>query len=183
MIEEMFSVVDIETTGGSTTNDAITEIAVVNLWRGEVIDEWSTLVNPGKRIPPHIVELVGITDAMVADAPPFSNVVQDFLDHTGESVFVAHNVSFDRRFLKHNVEGLGLIWAMEQELCTLKLAKRQIPAGTTGSYKLRDLTRHYEVASPVSHRALADAQATARLLVKMIEMSGARNVGELIDGF
>ena len=103
LIDTTFVVVDLETTGGSSKNDSITEIGAVKIRGGEVIGEFQTLVNPGFPIPPYITVLTGITDAMVVTAPPTGEALFSFLEFAGspdDTVLVAHNSPFDIGFLK-----------------------------------------------------------------------------------
>lgn len=95
-----FVIVDLETTGGRPGEDAITEIGAVKVRGGEVLGEMATLVDPGRSIPPHIVEITGITTAMVVDAPRIERVLPAFLEFARGSVLVAHNAPFDTGFLK-----------------------------------------------------------------------------------
>jgi len=109
-----FVVVDLETTGGSSRMDAITEIGAVKVRGGEVLGEFSTLVDPGRSIPPQIVQLTGITDAMVVDAPREASVVPSFLEFARGSVLVAHNAPFDIGFLKAACERLAISWPADR---------------------------------------------------------------------
>ena len=112
LAEIVFVVVDLETTGGAGVDAGITEIGAVKVQGGEVIGEFTTLVNPGTAIPPFIAALTGITDAMVSSSPGVCTAVTMFLDFAGECVFVAHNAPYDIGFLKvlaPNLRSLGQI--------------------------------------------------------------------------
>ena len=118
--ERKYAIVDIETTGGLATRDKITEIAIV-LHDGEkVIDQYQTLVNPERSIPPYISDMTGITDQMVADAPLFCEVAKDIVLKTEGAVFVAHNARFDYGFLREEFARLGYAYTRKQ-LCTVRL--------------------------------------------------------------
>ena len=128
--ETTFVVVDLETTGGraragdGATADAITEIGAVKVRAGEVIGEFATLVDPGRAIPPKIVELTGITTAMVRDAPAITAVLPMFLEFARGAVLVAHNAGFDIGFLRAAAEQCGIAWPRPPVLCTVRLARR-----------------------------------------------------------
>ncbi|MCC5697540.1 3'-5' exoribonuclease, partial [Klebsiella pneumoniae] len=131
-----FVVVDLETTGTDRTGDAITEIGAVKIRGGEVLGEFTTLVNPGRDIPPSIVAITGITNEMVADAPPLDSVLPAFLEFSRGAVLVAHNAPFDIGFLRANCERLGLPWPKPQVVDTVRLAKRVITKDETPNYRL-----------------------------------------------
>ncbi len=176
-----FAVVDVETTGGGfAKGHRITEIAVVAVTRGTVEDAYSTLVHPGRMIPRRIQSLTGITDAMVAAAPPFDAVADRLLERLKGRVFTAHNVSFDWGF----VEGQLLEARGEApggpRLCTVKMGRALAPG--LGSYALDSLARHFRVPIEGRHRALGDALATARVLVHLLdaaEREGASDMAAL----
>ncbi len=161
-----YVVVDIETTGSDPGRHRITEIGAVRVRGGEIVDEWSTLVHPGRRIPGFIVRLTGITDEMVAEAPSFDEVAAGFRDFLGDAVFVAHRASFDHGFLKAEFARLGERLG-GPVLCTVVEARRHFPG--LPSYGLAALCRHFEIPLETHHRALCDARATAAVLLKIRE--------------
>ncbi len=126
--ETTFVVVDLETTGGRMTAgagavaDAITEIGAVKVRGGAVLGEFATLVDPQRSIPPQIVQLTGITTAMVCDAPTIDAVLPMFLEFARGAVLVAHNARFDVGFLRAAAERCGIGWRRPQVLCTVALA-------------------------------------------------------------
>lgn len=156
-----YVVVDIETTGSSAKWNRITEIGAVKLRGEEIVAEWSTLVNPGRRIPKSITALTGITDAMVADAPAFVDVADAFHDFLGDAVFAAHRAAFDYGFLRAEYERIGRDFRCPT-LCTVVMARRVFPG--LPSYGLAHLCRELGVPLDSHHRALCDAKATAELL-------------------
>lgn len=158
---QIYSVVDIETTGGRQSGNAITEIAVVKVKGGAIIDEWSTLINPQKQIPRHITHLTGIDNKMVRDAPVFSEIASQLKEQLNNSIFVAHNVGFDYGFIKAAYNALGQTFRMPK-YCTVKNARRAFPGHQ--SYSLGKLTRALDINLDNHHRALDDARATAHLL-------------------
>ncbi|MGO3301288.1 MAG: 3'-5' exonuclease, partial [Pseudoalteromonas sp.] len=162
---QIYSVVDIETTGSLKGDNRITEIGLVQLQHGEVIERWSTLVNPQQRIPKFIVSLTGITDAMVYNAPTFAEIVDTLLEKLKGSIFVAHNVNFDYGFIRKECEMAGHRFKMPK-MCTV-VESRKAFAGLK-SYSLGNLSAHFNLNLTDHHRALADATATAELL-KLIQ--------------
>lgn len=159
--------VDIETTGARPTCDAITEIAIIRIEDGVETARWQSLIHPGRRIPPWIVHLIGITDAMVADAPPFAEVADTVATLLAGCVFVAHNVRFDHVFLRNAFAALehGEISAMDDEvapmnspmLCTLRLARALYPGYR--HHGLDALIARHGLACAARHRAMGDADA------------------------
>lgn len=114
---KIYSVIDIETTGGSRKGNKITEIAIINFDGEKIVDEFQTLINPEMRIPGHITRLTGINDQMVADAPKFYEVAKKIVEMTEGNIFVAHNVFFDLNFIKHEFSELGYSY-LRDKLCT-----------------------------------------------------------------
>ena len=162
----MFAVIDIETTGGRAERDRITEIAII-LHDGEkVVDTFSTLINPCCKIPSNITQLTGITDAMVANAPPFFEVAKRILELTENAVFVAHNVRFDYGFVKAAFKDLGYNYQRET-LCTVRMSRATFKG--LPSYSLGNLCNSLDIRIENRHRAMGDAQATAILLGKYLK--------------
>ena len=137
--ETTFVVVDLETTGGSADTEAITEIGAVKVRGGEVVGEFATLVDPGRSIPPYIVELTGITTAMLIGAPRIERVLPGFLEFARGSVLVAHNARFDMGFLQAAASRLDIAWPRFRVLCTVKLARRVLTRDEAPSVKLSAL--------------------------------------------
>lgn len=159
--EQIYSVVDIETTGGRKSGNAITEIAVVKVKGGEIVAEWSTLVNPQRPIPRHITHLTGIDNAMVKNAPVFADIADELKQQLDNTIFVAHNVGFDYGFIKAAYESVRQTFRMPK-YCTVKSARKAFPG--LSSYSLGKLTKEFDIDLENHHRALADATATAHLL-------------------
>lgn len=159
-----YVVVDIETTGAPASRHRITEIGAVRVRGGEIVEEWSSLVNPERRIPSFIRSLTGITDEMVSDAPTFEQIGPDFRAFLGDAVFVAHRAPFDYGFLQSEFQRLGQDLRCAT-LCTVVEMRRHFPG--LPSYGLAKLCAHFEVPLESHHRALCDARATAHLLLKI----------------
>ena len=172
LAEVTFVVVDLETTGGSPNNSAITEIGAVKVRGGQVLGEFQSLVNPRIDIPPFIAVLTGITDAMVAGAPTIGAVLPAFIEWARGTVLVAHNAPFDLGFLRANCQSLGLTWPTFESLDTARLARRVLTRDEAPDCKLSSLARIFRSSTTPSHRALADARATTDVLHGLLERVG-----------
>jgi DNA polymerase-3 subunit epsilon len=154
--------VDLETTGMAAATDAITEVAIVRVTMdpdgtaAPTVDEWSTLVNPGRRIPPEIQGLTGITDAMVRHAPPFAAIATEISARTADALFVAHNARFDYGFLKHAFARIDGSFNA-RVLCTVKLSRRLFPDAP--GHGLDAVIARHALTAGDRHRALGDARA------------------------
>lgn len=185
--ETTFVVVDLETTGGraqgteAATPDAITEIGAVKVCGGAVLGEFATLVDPQRSIPPQIVQLTGITTAMVRDAPTIDAVLPMFLEFAGDAVLVAHNAGFDIGFLRAAAERCQIDWPRPRVLCTVRLARRILSREEAPSVRLAELARLFAVATRPTHRALDDARATVEVLHALIERVGNQGIHSYAD--
>ena len=177
--ETTFVVVDLETTGGRARPgpdgrqcDAITEIGAVKIRGGRILGEFATLVDPGRAIPPQIVQLTGITTAMVCAAPTIDAVLPMFLEFCRGAVLVAHNAGFDIGFLKAAATHCAIPWPNPPVLCTVKLARRVLTRDEAPSVALGALARLFRTSTEPTHRALDDARATVDVLHGLIERVG-----------
>ena len=177
LFDAPLAIVDLETTGGRPARDRVTEIAVVEIDSGEMVSEWSTLVNPGTSIPPWIQALTGITNDMVAGAPVFEELAPGLFERLAGRVFVAHNARFDYGFLRHAFERAGLDF-QARTLCTVKLSRRLYPG--YARHNLDSLIdRHrlkFDLHGAARHRALGDARAVWQFLRVAAEERGAAMV-------
>jgi len=164
-----YSVVDIETTGGKAGQGRITEIAIFIMEGEKIVDEFISLVNPESRIPPYISRLTGITNKMVEDAPKFYEIARRIVEITEDTIFVAHNASFDYNFIKKEFESLGYDYVREV-ICTVALSRKVIPGHS--SYSLGQLCNELNIPLSNRHRAGGDAHATALLLKHLIAKNG-----------
>jgi DNA polymerase-3 subunit alpha (Gram-positive type) len=168
LLETDFVVFDLETTGAKAPPCRITEIGAWRISNGSITEEFHTLVNPECPIPAFISSLTGITDEMVRDAPVFNDVAEMFMDFIGDSVLVAHNASFDMRFLNHEI---GLLYedyrVANPCLCTVHLSRKLLP--DIENHKLKTVAQHFEISLVNHHRASEDARATAEIFVHLIE--------------
>jgi len=175
--EARFTVLDVETTGGSPSSDRILEVGAVRVERGRIDGSFATLVNPGVPIPPFISSMTGIREEMVAGAPSFPAVAEEIARFIGESVLVAHNLPFDLGFLNQELRrSCGFILA-NPSLCTVRLGRRLLPH--LPDRRLDTLADHYGMSFRGRHRALGDAEVTARLLLKFIVLLEEKGVEDL----
>ncbi|MEI7589615.1 MAG: 3'-5' exonuclease [Chitinophagia bacterium] len=172
-----FAVVDIETTGSTPQSAGITEIAIVIHNGVEVTGKYVTLINPRHKIPPFIVNMTGISDAMVAEAPLFEEVAPQIYNLLNGRVFVAHNVSFDYSFVHFLLGRSGFQWSAPK-LCTIKLSRRVFPG--LEKYGLGSLTRDLGIKIEGRHRAWGDAAATAQVLTMAIAKEGMNPIHSLL---
>ncbi|MDV6012711.1 DEDD exonuclease domain-containing protein [Haloechinothrix sp. LS1_15] len=173
--EVTFVVLDLETTGGRPAHDRITEIGAVKVRGGQLLGEFSTLVNPGRPIPPQVASLTGITDAMVADAPELATVLPAFLEFAAGDVLVAHNARFDLGFLRAACSAHGYARPDHRVLCTVRLARHVLSRRDAPSCKLSALATLFGARTP-EHRALHDARATVDVLHALLERVGSLGV-------
>ena len=162
-----YVVFDLETTGSSAGEGAITEIGALKVVRGRVVDEFATLVDPKRPIEPFVVRLTGITNRIVADAPGIAEVMPLFEEFVEGCVLVGHNVRFDCAFVAAARGGVPLPNPM---LDTLRLARSLVPG--LKRYRLASLVSHFGVRATPNHRALADAAATAGVFLKLLRLLG-----------
>ncbi|MFR1939725.1 MAG: exonuclease domain-containing protein, partial [Actinomyces urogenitalis] len=183
--ETTFVVVDLETTGAGPGSHTITEIGAVRVRGGQVEDELSTLVNPGRAIPAQITVLTGITNAMVAGAPPVPEALERFLQWARlweeETVLVAHNARFDVGHLRGAARALELDWHEPRVLDTLALARRAWTRSEVPNHRLATLASFVGSPTRPTHRALDDARATVDVLHAALEVLGPLGVTHLED--
>jgi DNA polymerase III subunit epsilon len=179
LAEVTFVVVDLETTGGSPQDDAITEIGAVKVRGGEVLGEFQTLVDPGRDIPPYISVLTGITTAMVVAAPRIGTVLPSFLEFARGAVLVAHNAPFDIGFLKAACATTGVAWPPAASVDTAVLARRLLTSDEVPNCKLATLAPYFRTTTEPCHRALADARATVDVLHGLFERLGPLGITTL----
>ncbi|HEX8423901.1 MAG TPA: exonuclease domain-containing protein [Pyrinomonadaceae bacterium] len=176
--ETDYVVVDVETTGAKTPPARITEIGAYRVSRGRIVAEFQTLVNPQMPIPSFIVMLTGITDAMVKSAPLFSEVAQDLLTFIDRAVLVAHNAPFDVRFLNHEISRVFPGKRMfNAQLCTVSLSRRVVPELV--NHRLHTVAEHFAVPIKNRHRAAGDAEATAEVFLRLLELLQQNGVRDL----
>ncbi|NNL31147.1 MAG: 3'-5' exonuclease [Gemmatimonadetes bacterium] len=173
-----YAVVDVETTGGKyERGHGITEVAIVEVEGGTIVDEYQTLVNPGRRVPTRIARLTGITDSMLLHAPVFSEVAEDVFRRLDGRVFVAHNARYDWGWLRLQLgDALGAVPETDR-LCTVRLARRLLPE--LRRRNLDALTEFFRIPIHQRHRAYGDALATARVLLPLLDLADGMGLGDL----
>ncbi len=178
-IDTTYCVLDLETTGFSATTEKITEVGIMKVKNGEVIDQFSCFVNPQKHIPQRVTEVTNITDDMVKDAETIEQVFPQILAFIEGSVLVAHNAPFDMGFLKQNAINLGYEFDYTY-LDTLSLAKDLFP--DYKKYKLGKIAENLGIKVEVAHRALDDVDTTVKVFHVMLDMlkkRGAKTVDDI----
>ena len=178
-IDTEYCVFDLETTGISHITEKITEVGIIKIKNGEIIDTFECFVNPEKPIPPKVVEVTHITDDMVKDAETIDKVMPKVLEFMGDSVLVAHNADFDIGFMKYNCEQLGLKFEYTH-IDTLRLAKAIFPEFT--KYKLGIIADKLGIKVDVAHRALDDVKTLVAVFKEMIERAKDKKA-KTIDDF
>ena len=159
---------DIETTGLSPVTDQIVELSAVKVQSGEIVDEFSTLVNPGIHIPYTASSINGITDDMVKDAPGIDQVITDFAAFVGDFVLMGHNIiRFDFKFIQRDaLKYLGREFQNDR-VDTLWVANRYLP--DLKSRSLQNLAYHYGISYEGAHRALADCHINKKVYDRLLK--------------
>ena len=173
-LDDTYVVFDIETTGLSKEKEMITEIGAVKVADGKIIDRFSTFVNPQRPISAEITKLTGLTDDMVKDAPTIENVLPEFLKFCEDTVLVAHNASFDTGFIRIAAERAGLGELHHTIVDTLELARALLPE--LNKHKLDIVCEHLGVTLNGHHRAVNDAEATAEVFIKFLDMLAEKKI-------
>jgi DNA polymerase-3 subunit epsilon len=170
----MYAIIDVETTGLSPRFEKITEIAIFIHDGKQVVDEFTTLINPERPIPYRIMQMTGITNRMVEDAPKFYEVAKKIVELTEDKVLVGHNVAFDYNFLKQEFCELGYEYKRDK-ICTARLSRKIIPFRK--SYGLGNLCNDLHIENPQRHRAAGDAIATTRLFELLLSVDPDAVIG------
>ncbi len=177
-INTTYCVLDLETTGLSAKTEKITEIGIMKIQNGEVVDEFCEFVNPEKPIPKRVQEVTNITDEMVANSPTIDVLFPKVLDFIKDSVLVAHNASFDIGFLKNVAKNLGYKFDYTY-VDTLPLARKLYPE--LKKHKLGKIAEHLKIKVEVAHRALDDVDTTVKILKEMMKTLKERGAKKVLD--
>jgi DNA polymerase-3 subunit epsilon len=173
----LYAVVDIETTGGHASANGITEVAI-NIHDGkQIVESYTTLINPKQAIPVYITALTGIDDTMLQDAPTFEDVALQIYQLLNDKIFVAHNVNFDYSFLKHHLSAAGYDLQCKK-LCTVRLSRKLIPGKS--SYSLGKLCTALQIPIQNRHRAAGDADATSILFNLLLDHDQEGVIAEML---
>ena len=178
--ETEFVVLDVEAIGARNVPARVIELGAFRLRSGSIIGEFQTLIDPEVPLPRFITALTGITNAMVAGAPRFAEVVGAWLDFSGDAVLVAHNAMFDLPLLNQEIARIFPGSRMRNaELCTVKLARRFMPS--LESHSLDALAEHFALEIQKRHRAAGDAKATAQILLRLLDQMQHKGVRTLAE--
>src|SRR6202042_3545699 len=158
--------VDLETTGGNPAYHRITEIGIVRVQNGELLEEWSSLVNPECPISPYIEAFTGISSEMVADAPLFADLAATVFEKLRGAVFIAHNARFDHSFLRPQFRKVGMAYCADA-VCTVKLSRRLFPQHAR--HNLDAVMERHGLSCSARHRALGDARVLYDLWQKLLQ--------------
>ncbi len=169
----MYCIVDIETTGNGIKGNRITEISIFKFDGYEVVDEFTSLVDPECEIPFFITGLTGIDNETVRGAPKLEEIANKILEITKDCIFVAHSVNFDYNVIKHQLQAIGLEFS-RKKLCTVRLSRKLLPGYR--SYSLGKLCTALSIPLENRHRARGDAHATVLLFQKLLRAHGAEKV-------
>jgi len=174
MRSSVFIAFDTETTGLYPGFDQLVEIAACRFRDGEIIDTFETLVNPGRLIPPEIIDIHGITNEMVADAPAGDVAARNFLDFIGDDPLLAHNAPFDERFISFNCHKYCIETPNNPLYDTLILSRRLFPE--LRSHGLASLTDVFQIPHEVKHRGLPDVMGTRGVFIQCMDRLALREV-------
>ncbi|WP_339628858.1 exonuclease domain-containing protein [uncultured Maribacter sp.] len=172
----MYTIIDIETTGNGIKGNKITEISIFKYDGHEVVDEYTSLVNPECEISTFITSLTGIDNNMVRNAPVLEDIIPEIEAITKDMIFVAHSVNFDYNVIKNEFKQLGREFS-RKKLCTVRLSRKLLPG--YNSYSLGELTAALGIPLTDRHRARGDAQATVLLFHKLLRSENAESVFKL----
>ncbi len=167
MQSQLYTVIDVETTGKGILGNRITEICIVLLKGNTVLDKFTSLVNPEQNIPPFITGLTGIDNDMVRDAPKFHEIAERIVEITTDAVFVAHNVNFDYNVIREEFKHLGYTFT-RKKLCTVRLSRKLVPG--LFSYSLGRLCSSLNIPLVDRHRAEGDTDATVILFQRILTL-------------
>lgn len=174
MKKELYTVLDIETTGLSKQMHKITEIAAVKVENKKVIQEFQTLINPQVNIPSFITSLTGISNSMVRNSPIIEEVIPNFFKFLGEEPIVAHCATFDYGFLNHNSQTFLRREIINPRICTRKLSRRLVPQ--LPSHKLSMLCEHFHIKNFDAHRAMGDVKATNLVFNNLLDLMQKKGI-------
>jgi len=181
--EAEYCVFDFETTGTGAKNDKVIQIGIVRIQKGKIVDSFSSFINPGRPVPYYITQLTGITNEDVQNAPYFDEVYYPIKEFLGDSILVAHNLSFDYSFLRHECQYHQLTLLPNEAICTLKLARILYPQFSSKS--LGNIVKQLRIKHRNVHTGLGDATATAKILLRMFKLlkeeHGINTASDLIN--
>ena len=172
--DSTYVVFDVETTGLSAVYDTIIELAAVKVKNGEIIDKFESFANPHHPLSATIIDLTGITDDMLTDAPEVDTVLKNFKEWAEDGILVAHNASFDMGFLNVGYKKIGFEKADNPVIDTLELGRFLYP--DMKNHRLNTLCKKFDIELTQHHRAIYDTEATAHLLIKMLKDAAEKGI-------
>lgn len=173
-----YAVLDVETTSGNPCEGRVIEVAVIAIDGKQHRLQWDTLVDPQKPIPPFIRKLTGIDESMIKDAPTFLEVSRSLATITEDRIIVAHNVRYDMTALEHEFARSGMSFD-RTTLCTERLSRKLVPG--LAHYNLGSICRYFGMHFIAKHRATTDAEGTALLLKRLIDLFGEDRILEEVE--
>jgi DNA polymerase III epsilon subunit family exonuclease len=177
--EGNFTIIDIETTGLDPAQHEIIELAALKISQKQVKAIFNTLVFPQKPIPPHITQINGISNEMVASYPGIKSSINDFKKFIGTDILIAHNTDFDINFIQHHcLLALGQPLS-SPNICTLKLARFLLP--NLINYKLSTIAHYLKIPTPNAHRAIGDCETTFQIWLKLLELLKKKDINSQSD--
>ena len=174
----IYTIIDIETTGGKFNEEKITEIAIFKLFKSGNISKYHKLINPNKKIQPFVEKLTGLNNKMLENKPVFSEIAEEINSFTKGCIFVAHNVKFDYRVLKKEFSRIGMKFQRDL-LCTIELSKVVFPE--MKSYSLGKLVSNLGIEIKNRHRADGDAEATLNLFIMLANNIERDKIDKLVS--
>lgn len=172
-----FVVVDVEATSLPKPNNRIMEFAAVHLGPKGIGEQYETLINPTVSIPSYVRQMTGITDEMVWEAPLFEEIAEDIRAFIGSRILVAHNVPFDAGIINSEYRKLGLGVLANPAICTVRLSRALLPG--LDRYRLGEVAEYFSIEIEKRHRASDDALAAARILERLIDLAGEKDITTL----
>jgi len=175
LLDANYVVFDFETTGLSSKYNRVIEIGAIKISKGKIVDKFHSFVDPESYIPKQITDLTGITTEMLENAPDASVAFSNFYEFIADSIIVAHNLSFDYKFLKFNLDKIGLP-IPHTGLCTMKLARRFLKENNLISAKLHSVAEYFKIEIEKEHRAFEDAQTTSKIFLHFLELAERNSI-------
>jgi len=170
-------ILDIETTGLEPEQNEIIEIAALKIEKGNIEEVFNSLINIHKPLPLEIVRLTGITPEMLLEGEDKASALQKLLAFLKDTPLIAHNIEFDVPFLNHHIQSTLGVALNNQLICTLKLSRRLLPS--LASHKLKKVAEHFNIPTPLVHRAPGDVEITYQLWLKLIELLEKHGISTL----
>lgn len=171
-LEELtFSVVDTETTGMYAEHNRVMDVGLVKVKNGKIVEKWETLIDPEQDIPYWITKFTNLANEDVVGQPLFKDIAHEFHQKIENTIFVAHNAGFDYGFIYNELSRANITWK-SHKLCTVLLGRKLLPELQYANLDV--LTQYYNIKISARHRALPDAEATAEVLINLMQIAKER---------